>query len=141
MVSSYERAYNERDKSESGGYAQEYLSYFVDDEPTPGIEYEYRLAQQVVPAVTLEDVSAIARTQLADDSRVLLAVSPQKPNLVLPSASDLQAVLASSEGGAVTPWTETAITRALMDHKPAPAAVSSRRELVDVGVTVVRFTN
>ena len=34
-----------------------------------------------------------------------------------------------------------AITRALMDHKPAPAVVSSRRELVDVGVTVVRFTN
>src|ERR1700674_4393679 len=141
MVSSYERAYNERDKSESGGYAQEYLSYLVDDEPTPGIEYEYRLAQQGIPAVTLEEVSAIARTQLADDSRVLLAVSPQKPNLLLPSESDLQAALASAEKVAVTPWTETAVTRALMERKPAPAAVSSRRELPDVGVTVVRFAN
>jgi zinc protease len=141
MVSSYERAYNERDKSESGGYAQEYLSYFVDDEPTPGIEYEYRLAQQVIPAVTLEEVSAIARTELADDSRVLLAVSPQKPNLLLPSESDLQAALASAEKVAVTPWTETAVTRALMERKPTPAAVSSRRELPGLGVTVVRFAN
>ena len=29
MSAFYERAYNERDKSESGSYAQEYLNYFL----------------------------------------------------------------------------------------------------------------
>ena len=38
MAAFYERAYNERDKTESGSFAQEYLSHFLTDEPSPGIE-------------------------------------------------------------------------------------------------------
>ncbi len=141
MIAGYERAYNERDKSESGGYVQEYLGYFLQDEPTPGIEYEYKLAQQVLSGVTLDEVTAVARKELADDSRVVLAVSPQKPSVPLPSESDLQASLQSGERLAVTPWTESAITASLMENKPAPGAVTSRRELAEVGVTAVRFAN
>ena len=141
MLASYERAFNERDKSESGGYAQEYLGYFLEDEPTPGIEYEYGLALKVVPAVTLDEVTALARKQLADDSRVVLAVSPQKEGLALPTEADVQAALASVANVAVTPWTEGAIASALMEKKPSAAAVTSRRAVPDVGVTVVRFAN
>lgn len=35
------RAYNERDKSPSSGYAREYVSNFLSKEPIPGIEKEY----------------------------------------------------------------------------------------------------
>ena len=36
MAAFYERAYTERDKTESGSFAQEYLNYFLEGEPTPG---------------------------------------------------------------------------------------------------------
>ena len=68
MAAFYERAYNERDKTESGSFAQEYISYFLNGEPSPGIEYEYRLVQQVLPAITLEEVTALARARMADES-------------------------------------------------------------------------
>ena len=38
MLASYERAYTERDKSESGLYAQEYINHFLEGEPSPGID-------------------------------------------------------------------------------------------------------
>src|SRR5204862_4865267 len=66
-----ERAYNERDKTESGSYAQEYLNFFLEEEPSPGIAYEYRLVQQLLPAITTAEVSTYARTLIGDDSRVL----------------------------------------------------------------------
>ena len=141
MLAGYERAYNERDKSESGGYVQEYVSYFLEDEPTPGIEYEYRLAQQVLSGVTLDEVTALARKALADDSRVVLAVSPEKPTVSLPSEGDLRATIGTGEKVAVAPWTETAVAGALMEEKPAPGTVTNRRTLPEVGVTVVRFAN
>src|SRR5204863_7817175 len=53
MAAFYERAYNERDKSESGSFAQEYLSYFLEGEPSPGIEYEYALVQKLLPGITV----------------------------------------------------------------------------------------
>jgi zinc protease len=136
-----ERAYNERDKTESGSYAQEYLSYFLEDEPSPGIAYEYRLVQQLLPTITTEEALTSARTLLADDSRVLLATSPQKAGVGVPSEADLRAALTSADRTAVSPWNETTVTREIVEHKPAPAAISSRREVPEVGVTIVRFAN
>ena len=136
-----ERAYNERDKTESGSYAQEYLNFFLEEEPSPGIAYEYRLVQQLLPTVTTAEVSTFARTLLGDDSRVLLATSPQKAGVSVPSEADLQATLASADQVAVTPWNETTVTRELVETKPAPAAISARREVPGVGVTIVRFAN
>ena len=39
------------------------------------------------------------------------------------------------------PWNETTVTRELVETKPAPAAITSRREVPGVGVTIVRFAN
>jgi zinc protease len=137
-----ERAYNERDKTESGSYAQEYLNFFLEEEPSPGIAYEYRLVQQLLPTITTDEVSTFMRTTLlGDDSRVLLATSPQKAGVSVPSEADLQATLASADQVAVTPWNETTVTRELVETKPAPAAISTRREVPDVGITIVRFAN
>ena len=44
-LAGYERAYTERDKTESGSYAQEYVNHFLEGEPSPGIAYEYELAE------------------------------------------------------------------------------------------------
>src|SRR5919202_423736 len=63
----YERAYTERDKTESPSFAREYLSYFLDNEPSPGIEYEYRLVQQLLPTITAAEASAMIKTLLGDD--------------------------------------------------------------------------
>ena len=106
MAAFYERAYNERDKTESGSFAQEYVSYFLNDEPSPGIAYEYQLVKQLLPTITDADASTMARSLLGDDSRVILATSPQKAGIKIPTEAELQAALA--DGGdrrAVTPWT------------------------------------
>ena len=136
-----ERAFNERDKTESGSYAQEYLNFFLEEEPSPGIAYEYRLVQQLLPTVTTAEVSTFVRTLLGDDSRVLLATSPQKTGVTVPSEAELQATLASADHVAVMPWNETTVTRELVETRPSPAAISSRREVPGVGVTIVRFAN
>src|SRR5438552_371743 len=141
MAAFYERAYNERDKTESGSFAQECLNYFLEDEPTPGIAYEYALVQQVLPGIAASDTSAMAQSLLADASRVILAVSPQKPDIRIPTDVELQAALATAERTAVTAWNDTTMTRELMERKPAPAAIESRRALERLGVTIVGFAN
>lgn len=141
MRAFYERAYRERDKSESASFAREYVSHFLTGEPVPGIEYEYQLAQQLLPAVTARDVSTLARELLHDGSRVVLAVSPRKEGLRVPTEGEFDAALAAAEKVAVTPWTDTTTTRDLMETVPAPAEVVSRRDRPAIGVTVVEFAN
>src|SRR3954468_9455622 len=141
LMAAYEQIYSERDKSESGSFAQELLNLFLQDEPAPGIEYEYRLVRQLLPTITTDEVSAMARTLLSDDSRVVLATAPLKDGLGEPSEGGLRAALGSADSTAVTAWSDTAASRPLVENKPRPATVSSRREIPDVGVTIVRFSN
>jgi len=141
MKAFYERAYTERDKTESGSFAQEYVSYFLNDEPSPGIEYEYKLVQQLLPTITDADASTLARSLLKDDSRVILATAPQKTGVKVPTDAELQAAIATASATRVAPWTDTGATRALMEKAPSGGAVTSRRTLDDLGVTIVRFAN
>ncbi|MGB7219402.1 MAG: insulinase family protein [Vicinamibacterales bacterium] len=141
MLAYFAQAYAERDKSQSRSFADEYIRNFLQSEPAPGITYEYQLVQQVLPSITAAEASARVRALVTDSGRVVLAVSPQKAGVTVPTEANLQAALAAGDAVAVMAWAETATTRALMDTKPAPAAVTARREIANLGVTVVRFAN
>jgi zinc protease len=141
MAAFYERAYTERDKTENSSFAQEYLNHFLEGEPSPGIAYEYALVQQLLPGVTDAEVSSTAKALLTDESRVVLAVSPQKPAIHVPTDEQARAALTSADAVAVTAWNDTTATRELIERKPEPAAVTATRTAPEVDVTVVRFAN
>jgi zinc protease len=140
-LAGYDRAYTERDKTESGSYVQEYINHFLEGEPSPGIVYEHQLAHAAIPAVTVTDVNAAAKSLFSVPSRVILAVSPQKATVVVPTEVQLKAALAATEAVAVTAWNDAAMSATLMEHMPEPGAAASRREIPELGVTVVRFAN
>jgi zinc protease len=143
MMSFYQRAVDEKDKTESTQLANEYIRNFLIDEPSPGIEYEYRLVQRLMGAITIDEITAVARTLLADTSRVVLATAPQKPGLPMPGEAEIRAALAAADKVAVMPptFSEMAVPSELMPDKPPPAAVVTTRELRGIGVTVVTFAN
>ena len=141
LLSVYEHAYSDRDKTESGQYASEYVQYFLEDEPSPGIAYEYALVERILPGISLDDVVATARERLADGSDVILATAPEKAGLSAPSDGDLRAAAASAETAEITPWADAAVSRPLIENIPGPSAVASRREIPALGVTVVKFAN
>ena len=141
MLASYDRAYAERDKTESSSYVQEYINNFLQGEPSPGIEYEHKLVQALVPAISAEEVATAAKAAFSDTSRVILGVSPQKQGVAVPTESELKAAVASADAVAVTPWADTTSGAVLLEKIPDPAAVTSRREIPELGVTVVRFAN
>ena len=141
MTASYERAHSERDKTESGSYAQEYINHFLEGEPSPGIDTEYRLAMTMLPAITAADVAEAARLLFAAESRVILAVSPQKPGLTVSTDAQLRDAVTAADAVSVTAWSDAASAAALMARVPEPGKVAGRREIPQLGVTVVRLGN
>jgi zinc protease len=140
-LASYERAWNEREKSDSGSYAQEYVSHFLTGEPAPGIDYEYRLAQQLIPAITAAEVGEAARALFGDASRVVIATSPRKDGLSVPTEAQLRDVLSRADAVAVTAWNDAVAATALVEAVPDPGRIVNRREIAELGVTVIRFQN
>src|SRR5262249_28086119 len=131
----------DRTKTESGSFAQEYISYFLNSEPSPGIEYEYKLVGQLLPTISDADASNLARTLLKEDSRVIPPTLPPKNGLTCRTNADLQAAITTAAAARVTPWTDSGASRALMEKAPGGGAVASRRTIDDLGVTIVKFAN
>ena len=112
------------------------------DEPSPGIAYEYELVKQLLPGITLDDVVALAKRCWATTAASMLATAPQKAGVKVPTEPSCRRRSRSGERDAVTPWNDTAADRAtLMEHKPAPAASPRAASSPTIGVTVVRFAN
>ena len=49
MLTEMERAYNEKNKTESENYTSEYISNFLTQEPIPGIEKENSYYKELLP--------------------------------------------------------------------------------------------
>ncbi|WP_315821718.1 hypothetical protein [Paraflavitalea speifideaquila] len=52
-LANYERAWNNRDKTESDNFVEEYANHFLQQEPIPGIDQEYDYVKSLVPGITL----------------------------------------------------------------------------------------
>ena len=120
---------------------QEYVNHFLEGEPSPGIDFEYRLAKDLIPSITAAEVGDAARRLFSDESRVILAVSAQKDGVPAATDAQLRDALKAADAAAVTAWNDTAASAVLMEHPPEPAAVVERRAVAELGVTIVRFAN
>ncbi|HET9425816.1 MAG TPA: insulinase family protein [Gemmatimonadaceae bacterium] len=141
LARGYERAYAEREKTESGSLVGEYVSHYLTGEAIPGVEYEYGLVQQLLPGITVADVNAVARGWITDRNRVIIAQGPDKPGVSLPTESELLAVFSKAATATVAAYTETLSADALVDPLPTPGSVVSESKNDAIGVTEWKLSN
>jgi zinc protease len=136
-----ERAYAERDKSESSGFAGQLVSHFLTGDPAPGIAARYELTRALLPGITLADVSARTPRLTRNDSRVVLASAPEKVGHTPPTEQALRAVLARASDMKVAAWIDTSAGKPLMATLPKPGTVVSTRKIEEIGTTVLTLSN
>ncbi len=141
LLTSFERAYKERDTSENPGYANEYVRAFLQREPIPGIEFEYKIATTFLPTITLPEVMAEARTLIHEDNRVVLVVAPEKKDAPVPTETDIRATMVKAEKLPIEAYTDALAGRDLVEKPPAPGKVTANRTVPEVGATVMTLSN
>ena len=141
VLRSMEQIYRERDKTDSQAFAEEYIRNFLQDEPIPGIEYEYKVFQEFVPGIKLEEVNALAKEWLSDKSRVVMANSPEKKGMVIPSKSELEAVLEKVSGEKITAYVDDILNVPLVENPPKSQPVVSERYFKDLDVSEWKLAN
>ena len=119
MLTEMERAYNEKNKTESENYTSEYLRNFLTQEPIPGIEKENSYYKELLPQISIEDVNNIGK-KLQQNSNQFIALTGPEPaaGKQLPSGDDLLAVAASVEKMDIKPYEEKVISSSLMTTMP-----------------------
>jgi len=135
VLRSMEKAYTERNKTESRRYASEYIRNYLYEEPIPGIEYEYALYKKYVPTIQLEEVNTLAANWITEKNRVILADSPEKEGITIPSDGDLQAVIDTVYRKQISAYVDDVKDQPLMSSPPERSSVVSDTTFSELGVT------
>lgn len=141
LLRSYERGYAERDKTQSASFVEEYIGNFLRHEAIPGIDYEYRIAQQLAPTITLSDVNTLARSWITDENRVIIAESPVKTGVAIPTKAGILAAFDRANKAQLAAWTETLSNDALVSTPPAAGKIVSSTALTGINGVEWKLSN
>lgn len=129
LLRGYERAYAERDKSESAGYVDEYITNFLEQEPIPGIAYEYQLAQALVPKLSLNEVNAVAQAASGSANRVVTISLPEQADVKVPTEAEVRSVFGKVLASTISAWTETVADGPLVASAPTAGRITSEKKI------------
>lgn len=141
MLRQYEQALQESDKTQSSSYAAEYARNFLENEPVPGIEYEYTMARDILPSVTVNEVNAIIGNWLSEQNRVILVNAPQKEGISLPDEARILAVFDTVEQANISGFDDDVSALPLVEKVPTPVDIITEKESPAIGVTEWTLAN
>jgi zinc protease len=136
-----ENAFNERDKTNSASLAAEYLRNFLQDEPIPGIEFEYNFAKDYLNGISLDEVNEILRTKMTRDNRVMFAIAPQKEGLQLPDNEKVLSAVDLATRSEIKPYQDKVTGSQLISEKPKKGRILLTKKNEELGVVEMKLSN
>lgn len=141
IISSIEKAYNERNTTESGNYVNEYVRNFLTGEAFPGIENEYEYHRQLLPGINLETVNALAKKWLSNTNTFTLLTGPDDPDTKLPDNASLLALTKKGFLQQVTKAEEKEVATSLLSKKPEPGKITATAQEPAFDATTYTLSN
>eukprot|EP00747_Dinoflagellata_sp_TGD_P192949 gnl/TRDRNA2_/TRDRNA2_58528_c1_seq1.p1 gnl/TRDRNA2_/TRDRNA2_58528_c1~~gnl/TRDRNA2_/TRDRNA2_58528_c1_seq1.p1 ORF type:complete len:912 (-),score=151.71 gnl/TRDRNA2_/TRDRNA2_58528_c1_seq1:14-2614(-) len=126
-LAEFEQGYIERDQQSSESLAEEYVAFFLDEQPAPGITASARLVAKVLPSITAEEVSRVGDEFNFDRNVVVKIATPPmsirnpmytcwslfqacksfrlpRPSLDLPGSSEMASLMREAHAETLEPW-------------------------------------
>ncbi|HQQ84684.1 MAG TPA: insulinase family protein [Candidatus Marinimicrobia bacterium] len=136
-----EQIYRERDKIYSRSFASEYIRNFLDNEPVPGIELEYEFYKKYVPEIALPEVNVLAKEWVTDINRVVLVSAPEKPDLKIPTETELREIFEKVERQEVTAYIDEVAESDLVRQLPPPGRILQETLIDSLDLTELILSN
>jgi len=136
-----ENQYDERDKQETGRYLNPILAHFLTNEPLMGIENEYMLLSQILPALPVEAINQYVPELIRKDNIVITLTGPEKEGVTLPTKEELVNLLNKANEVEVEAYKETVSNEPLIATLPVKGAIDSKKHDDTFDATILTLKN
>ena len=141
LMKRIENQYDERDKQETGRYLYPILNHFLTNEPLMGIENEYMLLSQFLPALPVEGINEYAKQLIREDNIVITLTAPEKEGEVLPTKAELLDMYKKANQVEVEPYKETVSNEPLIATLPVKGSIESKKHDDTFDATILTLKN
>ncbi len=133
MLSDQEAQFNEKDKMASGQYMFNYYGHFLENEPSPGIEFDYEFIKNVLPGISLEELNVLAPKWIKDHSRVVVITAPEREDVIIPMAPEIIEMVENSSAMEIEAYVDKMADIPLMAELPTPGTIEKIRKNKKLG--------
>jgi zinc protease len=137
QLAQMESAYNERDKTKSVNFVQEYQQNFLEGEAIPGIAFEYNFQKENMDKIKLSEINALAGKYISDQNRSVVVEAPEKEKDKLPTEKTLLSWI-SEAGKDATAYVDVVSDKPLLAKEPAGSKVVSEKK--DTAIMTITLT-
>lgn len=142
ILRNIEKQFNEKEKTESKNFVQEYVSNFLEKEPVPGIDFEFGLYKKFIPSITLEEVNALAKQWITDGTNaVMIVMAPEKEGVTVPSDEKIKSLIKTAQESDIKAYVDKVVNKPLLAKLPAAGKIISEKEVSELGVTELTLSN
>lgn len=127
-LSRVDASYEARNKVQNTSYVNQYVRHFLDNEPTPGIEWIHQNMKQIVPMLPLDAVNQAFPNLISDKNRAIALFMPEKEGLQYPTKEEILKTLAEVEAEDIEVFKEDVNTDPLVPELKSKAKVKSVKD-------------
>lgn len=111
-----ERQYTNRNDVNNDAYAQRYLDHFAKGTTMMDAEIEWQIDQALITSLTVDQINqAYLQLVRPNENLVILARTPEKEGLAIPTAEQIKAVIAEVSAAEIEPYKDNTVKKPLID--------------------------
>lgn len=141
MLSNWENYYRERDKIDNDSRAGSIQQHFLLNEPIPSVEYEYGKVKEIVPDISLEEVSLRAVQWMSDKNRVIFVQGPEGEDIDYLTHRAALDIMEEVENSELDAYSDISSAESLIDGILPGSGLSSTRQLDEFGAVEWTLAN
>ncbi|MDP4263491.1 MAG: insulinase family protein [Bacteroidota bacterium] len=141
LMNGTEKAYHEKDKSESAQLISQCINNFLNGAPLPGITNRYNFIKDNLQGITLREINDVAKNMPSTANAFTLLQAPAAMKDKLPdNTALLQAVVAANKIP-IKAYEEKAVAAVLLDKEPVAGKVTAETTNEKLGTTDFTLSN
>jgi zinc protease len=141
LLSGIENQYRKRAKKHNDSYAKKIKNHYLKNEPVPGIEYELNFIKNILPTISLEDVSAFSNFFFKEDNMLITVSGPEKENITYPTKEDILTIITKVKTAKTTPYVDTFKERALISNLPKSGTIIKTKLIPELDAKKLTLSN
>lgn len=141
VLRNLEKRFKEKDQQQNVNIAFQYFNHFLGNEPTPGIEFEFNMAQKVIPSIQLADINQLAKEWITDENLVITITGPQKEEIIIPTEERVLSIINEIKTSKVEPYIDKVSTKPLVASAPKAGKVSTVNTNKELETTELTLSN
>lgn len=139
-LQSMESAYNERNNVKNMSYAEAYIRHFIDNDPIPNMEYEYKMMKMIVSSIPVEAINKTMASLVTENNRAVLMAGPDKEGITY-STDHIAKVLQEMPQMNLQPYEDQVNDAPLLAEEPQGGKIVSEEANQIYGTTKLTLSN